>query len=415
MPAPPFLRFPVLIACCCLGIGCSSVRTEDSPFFREDVFRADPPRTLAIAPFENATGVADAAPKLRRAVYGALAGLDYTDVELSRVDQAVSQRAMQLNVPPDEVPPQEIAIPDLADAVVFGRVEHVSRLFLFIYGQYRIDVSLALYDTDTRQQLYVNRYVVRNRRWTIPTSPLGIGQSLLQTLWFMRGTELEKSFGEVAQEIAVRFPKPPAQVGEKGLFIDRVQVDVARESLREGDRVLVRVDGSPGKQASFSLGPRVVDQPLRETTPGQYGGLYVIRKGDDARYVYVRVRLQNPDDGNDFVELDAHDQHIRIDTQPPVAFAVHTWARLPGARGIAITFGPEDRTSPAVDDVPVAFHIFRGRVGEGALAYLGTTQETRYTDPDAQPGVAYEYAIVAVDSAGNESPVLTKVRITPAP
>jgi hypothetical protein len=396
-------------------MACSTVRTEDAPIFREEIFRADPPRTLAIAPFEDATGVEGAGATLRRAVYGSLSPLDYADVELSRVDQVVSQRAMAMNVSPTEVPPEEIAIPELADAVVFGRVEEVSRLFMFVYGRYRIDVSLAVYSTRTRQQLYVNRFVVHHRQWTFPTGPIGIVQSFAQTLWFLRASELEKSFGVVAGEIAERFPKPPGQVGEKGLFIDTVKVDVARNSLREGDRVLVRVDGSPGRQATFSMGSSIVDQPLRETTPGQYGGMYVIRAGDDARYVYVRARLQNPDDPDDFVELDAHDQAFRIDTQPPVAYAVHTWAKLPGARGIAITFGPEDRTSPAVDDVPVAFHVFRGRVGEDNLGYLGTTQETRYNDPDAQPGVTYEYAVVAEDAAGNKSPVQTKVRITPIP
>lgn len=374
---------------------------------------SDPPQTLAFAPFENTSHVDEANEDLRTAIYEAVSGLGYDDIELDRVDQIVNQQALRLNVRPEEVPPQDVAIPDLADAVVFGEVKRVSRLFLFVYAQYRIDLSMAMYSTRSRQQLYTNDFVFTNRRFTFPTSLIGIGKSLLSTLWFMRGSELEESYEEVAQEVAERFPAPPGQVGRKGIFIEEVSVDVARESLRAGDRVVVRVEGSPDKIGTFDVGAKVTDQPLRETMAGQYTGMYVIQEDDDARYAYVKARLQGKGEDAESVEADAHDQAFSIDTKPPVSYAVDTWAERPDRQGIVISFGPEDRTSPESEDVPVAFHIFRGRKDGDNLTYLGTTQETRYTDPDAQIGVEYEYAVVAVDGAGNESPVRTKVRITP--
>lgn len=413
-----FTDFPKILAALVLILfvsGCARVTTVDEPHFREDAFKADPPKTLAIAPFENATGVKDAAPKMREAIYGALSGLNYTDVELNRVDQIISEQALRLNVRPDEVRAEDIAIPEMADAVVFGRVDHASRLYLFLYAQYRIDVNLAMYSTRTRQQIYSNDFIVRNRKFTLPTGVVGLVKSFFSTLWFMRTSELEESYEEVAQQIAERFPPPPGEVGQKGIFIEKVDVDVARESLRAGDRVVVRVDGAPGKVGTFSVGTRVVDQPLRETAPGQYSGMYVIQPGDDARYVFVRARLRSPEADGESIEADAASEAFLIDTAPPVSYAIDTWAELPGKQGLVLSFAPEDRTSPQSEDVPVAFHVFRGLRGGDNLAYLGTTQETRYTDTGAQAGVEYEYAIVAVDAAGNQSPVRTKVRITPAP
>lgn len=374
---------------------------------------SDPPQTLAFAPFSNTSKRDDADEELRQAVYAAVSGLGYDDVELDRVDQIVNQQALRLNIRPEEVPPQDIAVPELADAVVFGEVERVSRLFLFVYAQYRIDMNVAMYSTRSRQQLYTNEFVFTNRRFTLPTSLIGIGKSLLSTLWFMRGSELKESYEEVAQELAARFPAPPGQVGREGIFIEKVSVDVVRESLRAGDRVVVRVEGSPGKIGTFDVGARVKDQPLRETMAGQYTGMYVIKEGDDARYAFVTARLRGEGEDAESVTADAHDQAFSIDTRPPVSYAVDTWAELPDRRGIVLSFAPEDRTSPESEDVPVAFHIFRGLKAGENLAYLGTTQQTRYTDSDAQAGVEYEYAIVAVDGAGNESPVRTKVRITP--
>ncbi len=415
MNLSPFLKIILLVGLGALLGGCGRVQTKDSPFFRKEIFMSDPPQTLAIAPFENLSHHEEAGDQLRTAVYGALSGLGYRDVELSQVDQAVNQQALRLNVRPEEVRPADIAIPELADAVVFGEVQRVSRLFLLIYAQYRVDISLAVYSTRSRQQLYTNEFVITNRRFSVPTSLIGLGKSLLSTIWFMRGSELEESYEEVAQEIAARFPTPPGDVGKSGIYIERISVDVARETLRTGDRVVVRVEGSPGKVGTFDVGSRVTDQPLRESVAGQYTGMYVIKKGDDARYAYVRARIQGKGEDAESVEADAHDQAFSIDTVPPVSFAVDTWAELPDRQGIVISFAPEDRTSPESEDVPVAFHVFRGLHNGESLTYLGTTQQTRYTDPDARPGVNYEYAIVAVDGAGNESPVRTKVRITPAP
>lgn len=413
MNSAPLLKITILLFIGALIVGCGRIQTQDSPHFRREIFMSDPPQTLAFAPFANTSHVDGAGEELRKAVYGAVSGLGYDDVELDRVDQVVNQQAVRLNIRPEEVSPQDIAVPELADAVVFGEVERVSRLFLFVYAQYRIDMNLAIYSTRSRQQLYTNEFVFTNRRFTLPTSLIGIGKSLLSTLWFMRGSELKESYEDVAQEIAERFPTPPGQVGREGIFIEKVSVDVARESLRAGDRVVVRVEGSPGKIGTFDVGAKVKDQPLRETMAGQYSGMYVIQEGDDARYAYVTARLQGEGPDAESVTADAHDQAFSIDTKPPVSYAVDTWAELPDRQGIVISFAPEDRTSPQSEDVPVAFHIFRGLQDGDSLAYLGTTQETRYTDPDVQPGVEYEYAVVAVDGAGNESPVRTKVRITP--
>lgn len=415
MKLRPLLKWLVFSYVMAALAGCARVRTDDAPHFREEVFMADPPGTLAIAPLENLSGREGAEAKMREALYGALSPLGYEDVELARVDQLVSEQAVRLNVRPEEVPPGDIASPQLADAVLFGQVRRVSRLYLFLYAQYRFDVSLAMYSTRTRQQIYTNDFIIRNRRVPFPTSLVGLGKSFVSTLWFLRDSELQETYDEAAEEIAARFPKPPGQVGEKGIFIGKVEVDVARESLRAGDRVVVRVDGAAGRQATFSLGTRVADQPLRETSPGQYSGMYVVQKGDDARYVYVKARLQDPGEDGASVESDANDQAFSIDTQPPVSYAIDTWAELPGQQGILISFAPEDRTSPASEDVPVMFHIFRGAHAGDQLAYLGSTRETRYSDPDARAGMDYEYAIVAVDAAGNESPVRTKVRIQPRP
>jgi hypothetical protein len=415
MNSSPFLNNILLLVLGTLVVGCGRVQTQESPFFRREIFMSDPPQTLAIAPFANTSNVEDAGERMRTAVYGALSGLGYQDIELSRVDQAVNQQALRFNVRPEEVAPQDIAIPELADAVVFAEVERVSRMFLLIYARYRIDINLAVYSTRSRQQLYTNEFIVTNRRFSFPTSLIGVGKSLLSTIWFMRGSELEESYDEVAQEIAQRFPAPPGEVGRSGIYIRRVSVDVARETLRVGDRVVVRVEGSPGKAGSFDVGARIAGQPLRESAAGQYTGREVIQQGDDARYAYVKARLEGSGEGAESVEADAHDQAFSIDTLPPVSYAVDTWAELPDRKGIVISFAPEDRTSPQSEDVPVAFHIFRGLQHGENLAYLGTTRETRYTDPDARPGVDYEYAVVAVDGAGNESSVRTKVRITPAP
>lgn len=410
------IRTTTLIFLLVLGAalaGCSWTRTQHDPIFREDLFKAEPPRTLAIAPLDNLSKDEEGGEKMRVALYRALAPLAYDDVELDEVDRFISEKAMALNMRPEDLLYDYIASPDLADAVVFGEVTRVSRFFLFVYSQIRVDLQLVMYNTHTGEQLYLNHYVMHNPRITLPTSIAGIAEAFFSTFFHLRDRQLDVSLDAIAEEVAKRFPVPKGEVGRGRKNIETVEVSVAREVLREGDKVVIRALGSPASAATFSIGSVIVDAPMIETDLGQYTADYVVQPGDDGRYLFVTVTLADPEGTEAPTDFSAHEKPFAIDTTRPVSYTISSWSQFPGRDGIVLRFAPVDPTDPEAENVPKEFHVFRGTPGDAALQPIGTTEEPEYKDEDAKVGVDYEYAVVAVDAAGNASEVRTRIRITP--
>lgn len=397
-----------------LSVGCNTVRTVDDPFLNEAGFAERPPRTIALAPFTNLSGEENAGKKLREALYGALATMGYEDIELSAVDDFVDRTAMEYNIVPEEVLPEHLIHPDLADAIVFAEVERVARLFLLFFSQHRIEINLSMYDTLTRKRLYLNHFTVRCRRYNSPTGIGGILSAFFSLLWQFSEEELDKSIEAAAEEIRDRFPRPYEGSREGETEITKVAVETPpSKMLQVGDRVLIRVEGSARGKATYKIGNLVQEANLAETAPGQYSGIYEIQPGDNANYVFVEVKLVDREGRGQAVLHTAQDQAFAVDTIPPVPYAVHTWKQVPGTDGIYIQYGPENRTNPEAENVPSRYMIFRGTGDDPALTYLGDSETTEYFDPTALVGVQYQYSVVAVDQAGNEGEVLTRVKVKP--
>lgn len=82
-------------------------------------------------------------------------------------------------------------------------------------------------------------------------------------------------------------PLPAAGAGQIQLVSHN-----ATTPLRAGTRLEVTVRATPGMRATFSLGPRIQNQPLVEDAarPGVYLGTYLVRSGDDVLSAPVAVR-----------------------------------------------------------------------------------------------------------------------------
>lgn len=82
---------------------------------------------------------------------------------------------------------------------------------------------------------------------------------------------------EPRQIIATRKSQgTPAPAGAVG--ITSVDLEPSKP-LREGQKLYVSVHGTPGGLASFDIGPYVTNQPLSETSPGVYTGMYAVPRG----------------------------------------------------------------------------------------------------------------------------------------
>lgn len=408
----------ILLPVCAAAVGCTTVSTADDPHLLES-FQQRTPQSIAVAPFLNETDVDNAGEFMREAVYGELAPLGYEDVDLEKVDALISKIAVENDIRPEnviETMPEALLEPDLADAVIFGSVTRISRLYLLFYAQHRVDVDLIMRDAETGDPLYMNSYIIQNRLVQFPTGIPSLIGSLFTSLWYMRPKELRETLEVAAEQISTRFPRPYQLAGSGSTFIHRAEVGLPpRETLLLGDRIAVRVEGTPERSGSFSIGKIVDDAPLIEVSPGQYSGGYVVQPGDEVGFTFVTVQLEDPGKPREDVNFPIHQDSFAIDAVPPPPFRVVRWGQDPNAPGVFLEFGPANpETAP--EEKPVSFFIFRSPAGAEDLDYIGSSTVPYFHDETARPGVTYQYGIVAIDEANNHSPLPSTLdRITPRP
>lgn len=88
----------------------------------------------------------------------------------------------------------------------------------------------------------------------------------------------------------------------------------AGKTLEPGDTLHVEIMGSPGGQATFSLG-NIHDIRMQEAAPGRYATDYTIRKGDDVASAPLSARLVTRD-GQKYVRQ--ADRPVTVNTGQPI-------------------------------------------------------------------------------------------------
>ncbi len=396
--------------------GCSFVRVAESPKFDKTLYESHTPRRLAIGRLQNLTTYKDADKLFRSALYGAFAPMNYEDVELGKVDGFVNARAMANNVTPAELNPWFIADPELADAVVFAEVKKISRFFLFFYSHLRADLDLSIVDSSTKKVFYENQFIVRDRTIEVPLSPLGIAKSIFSTLWHVRGDQTKTLIMESAEAVAEKFQSTINKSVSIDHSLAKLEINVPEKKiLTEGDKIEIKLSGAPNWEASYSLGSIVQDQPMKESAAGTYSASYSIKQGDNSRFVFATVNLQNPDNPSEKTTYAADDQPLVIKSSPPPPYLVQSWRCRPGNEGICLAIEPEQATKAAADPSPMRFFVYRAQGRGKSLKKIGFSDTPEFEDLSAQVGVEYQYGVIAEDDAGNKSSLGPRVLITPHP
>lgn len=78
-------------------------------------------------------------------------------------------------------------------------------------------------------------------------------------------------------------------VSQAEALVNAVSFSPDTKTLEPGDVLTVRAEGQPGGKARFNVGGAVVNQPMREESPGVYVGTYTVRKGDSLAQAPVSV------------------------------------------------------------------------------------------------------------------------------
>jgi hypothetical protein len=202
--------------------------------------------TIAILPFHDATDTPGLGQMVRQSLYGHLSHRRFKDVELTVVDQALTDPG---GIPVDPLTPDVLRTLGErlgCDAVVTGRVTELERLFMGVYSQLSVGADITIHDTHDGRRLWSDSHVARLHDGSLPLTPLGIPLSGVRSGWNLRESQVIRAVDDLTRTLADRIPEPGAPVTAASAVRFELQVGAYLDhQLAVDQRDALKVMGFP--------------------------------------------------------------------------------------------------------------------------------------------------------------------------
>ena len=192
-----------------------------------DKFYSDPPRRIAILPFDNLVGgnyILNSIPlprfsekeedgwnwtyanRLRRFFFGHFAAREFVDIELMYVDKML--QALGILTPNDlyKVPAQELGRILDADALIYGQVTEYKNSYYMLYKQIRIGLHVKCVSTEDGTIIFEGEQVRHDNDIRVATNPFDFVIASFQNSMSMRDVYAARASEEVVRELVIRIP-----------------------------------------------------------------------------------------------------------------------------------------------------------------------------------------------------------------
>ncbi|MCP4268089.1 MAG: hypothetical protein GY777_21375 [Candidatus Brocadiaceae bacterium] len=199
----------------------------DKKFEISDKFYTDPPRKIAILPFDNLIGgnyILNSVPiprfsekktdgwnwtyanRLRRFFFGHFAAREFVDIELMYVDKML--QSLKILTPNElyNVPAQKLGGLLGADALIYGKVTEYKNSYYALYKQIRVGLSIKCISTKDGSILFEGEQVRHDNDVRVATNPLDFVIASFQNSMSMRDVYAARASEEVVRELVLRIP-----------------------------------------------------------------------------------------------------------------------------------------------------------------------------------------------------------------
>ena len=211
-----------------------------------DGFFSEPPRKIAVLPFDNLIGgkyILNSVPlprfskketdgwnwtyanRLRRFFFGHFASREFVDIELMYVDKVLQE--LGILTPNDlyQIPAQELGRILGADALIYGRVTEYKNSYYLLYKQIRIGLSIKCVSTKDGSVFFEGEQVRHDNDIRVATNPFDFVIASFQNSMSMRDVYAARASEEVVRELVLRIPIVNSFIEEEEQLI--------RERIRE--------------------------------------------------------------------------------------------------------------------------------------------------------------------------------------
>ncbi|HHL40152.1 MAG TPA: hypothetical protein ENJ37_06570 [Deltaproteobacteria bacterium] len=381
------LCLPLLVSCAADGAA-----RKEGPVVAAVPAGVRYPAVIAVLPFGNETDDVAVAGQVRRSFYNHFSSKPFRDIEINVLDPKLALLEKERGKDFAEIPPAEIAEALGAEGLVYGRVTDYQRVYAVAYSQMGVEAEVWMVDAATGKELWRIKEAVRYHEGGVPLSPVGAVMTAVTTAMNIRDIQRTRVINELGWKLNEKVPVPEGFEGEREPVIRNVMTNAGEGPFGKGKVFKVAMEGEPGLVGIFEIGGFRKALAMREVSPGEYLGEYMVVPGDEARDAPVVVYLGRPGGAQarwfDITGL------VTIDTEPP--------PRVGGLTGVAFT----DRLELAWKGVDASdlkgYRVMRSIKPLSGYEEVAFVEETRFADRSVQAATPYYYRVTAVDAAGNE-------------
>lgn len=222
----------------------------DKDFKVSDNFYTNPPKKIAILPFDNLVGgkyILNEIPlprfssekeedwnwtyanRLRRFFFGHFSAREFEDIDMRFIDKVLQELKIYTPKDLDEISPQELGSILGADALIYGKVTDYKNSYYALFAQIRIGLYIKCVSTEDGSILFEGEQKRYDNNILVATNPLDFAVAAFQNYMRLRDVFAARASEEVTRELVLRIPIVKSFIEEEERRInDRVKARLTR-------------------------------------------------------------------------------------------------------------------------------------------------------------------------------------------
>ncbi|MFP4085993.1 MAG: GNA1162 family protein [Desulfobacteraceae bacterium] len=191
-------------------LACSSLKddTNSGPALTRWMPRPHNPGMVAVLPFVNETDVPDIEVLNRESFYSQFSALNYYDLELNRVDQALHMAEKCSGKPWTALTPKQLGQILHADLLIYGRVKALDKYYLGIYAQIALKVNIRVVHSKTGKTRWEKTMVRRSHEGGLPIGLFGIAPAAIRSGLHLREEATIALVDRLNRDLVAQMPDP---------------------------------------------------------------------------------------------------------------------------------------------------------------------------------------------------------------
>lgn len=255
------------------------------------------PNTVAVLPFTLAGPTPEGVPAhqlFRECFFNYFSYLGYQDVPLETIDKKLLAAGMKKYNDVLDLSPERLRDILGVDAVIRGQVLDTSNVTAGIHAETSIKAKLEMIDLRTGEVLWETEHKESSYSGILSPTIIEIIQDQMDNV------KVHQALYKTAEMFSIGMMKKipdPAEVWEREIRLPQIKSIETNlkpnHNLRPNDRIYVNLIGDPGLKGSFGIGSWKSNIPMREISPGNYSGSYVIKETDEISSALIVGTLKN--------------------------------------------------------------------------------------------------------------------------